>query len=489
MAQVRARVNGRVAEVTATALGIAVAIALGLWSSHQDPGASALLVLAIGIVVALPIGVRLVQGRFDPFEPTVIFAIAYGAMFVARPAVMIADHDYALAQVSSIDLQPAFDRMLILALLGAVCFVVGYAMPFGKQWAELAPRPPREFDRETAAVVAFVAAGVGVLSFLLFVAQSGGLGALSTVLGGRSYALTTLTSESPKYLDYGSLMLVGPAVLLFSLYRQRQTGAMLALTVVAFAAAAIVRGSSGSRYALLPLFGGMLVFWFVSRGRRPRLLTSVVLIAVALVVSAGIVYGRNAKAETSPTAGADYKAGLAKAVSSPGAPLEPIIKSGDAAMAPWLTAAMTVIPQQMGYGYGRYMAIDLFTRWIPRQLWSGKPQPPHTQVTDQIAPVPGTVQYIHPAYSVLMHAYLDFGMFGALWLLGYGVMLRALFEWFLIHSRSVPAMLIFSLGVVLTVPALRDNPVDTLILIGVLFLPIALAYRLAQRHIGARSSA
>ena len=94
------------------------------------------------------------------------------------------------------------------------------------------------------------------------------------MLGGRSQALITLESENPKYLEYGSLMLVGPAVLLFSLYRQRRTGAMLALTVVVFTAAAIVRGSSGSRYALLPLLGGMLVFLFVSRGRRPRLLTS-----------------------------------------------------------------------------------------------------------------------------------------------------------------------------------------------------------------------
>jgi hypothetical protein len=406
-------------------------------------------------------------------------------MFVIRPAVMIVGNDYSLGDLSSIDLQPAFDRMMILALLGAVCFVVGYAMPIGKRWAELAPRPPREFDRETAAVVALVGAGVGLLSFLLFVAQGGGLGALPLVLGGRSVALQTLTSETPKYLDVGSLILVGPAVLLFSLYRQRRTGAMLALTVVTFAAAVIVRGSSGSRIALLPLLGGMLVFWFLSRGRRPRLLASAVLIAVALVISAGIQYGRAANAETNLRAGADYKAGFAKAISSPGAALEPTIKSEDSAMAPWLTAAMTTIPQQMGYGYGRYLATDLFTRWIPRQLWSGKPEPPQTQVTDQVAPQPGPVRFIHPAYSILMHAYLDFGMFGALWLLGYGIVLRAFFEWFLLHSRSVPAMLIFSLGLTLAASALRDNPVDTLVIVGVIFLPVAVAYRLTQRHIEA----
>ena len=104
-------------------------------------------------------------------------------MFVVRPAVMIADNDYSLALPSSIDLHPAFDRMLILALLGAVCFVVGYSMPFGKRCGGTRSSPPREFDRETAAVVALVAAGIGLLSFFLFVAQGGGRRPLARAWG------------------------------------------------------------------------------------------------------------------------------------------------------------------------------------------------------------------------------------------------------------------------------------------------------------------
>ena len=333
MGQDQARVISRSSGPIATASIVAVAIALGFWSAQQDPGTSALLVLAIGIVVILPIGVRLVQGRFDPFEPTVIFALAYATMFVLRPATMIANNEYSLAQVSSVDLYPAFNRMLILALLGAVSFVAGYGLPVGKRLAELAPRPPSEFDRTTATVVALVAAGIGLLSFLLFVVRGGGVSALPLVLGGRSQELIALTSESPKYLDYGSLMLVGPAVLLFSLYRQRRTGAMLALTVIVFAAAVIVRGSSGSRVALLPLLGGMLVFWFVSRRARPRVFTGILVAGLALIISAGIFYGRSAQYQgpgSAPTAGADYRAGFSKAVSSPLAPLEPISKAQDA---------------------------------------------------------------------------------------------------------------------------------------------------------------
>ena len=477
----RARLADTAPSVALVSIALLGALALGLWSAHQDPGLSTILVLAIGVVVMLPIGFRLVQGRLDVFEPIVLFTLAYGTMFVVRPAAMIANHDYSLA-FSSIDLQPAFSRMLVLALLGAICFVLGYAMPWGRRWAARCPRPPNEFDRGSAALVALVTAGIGVLSFLVFIAQGGGLSSLSVALGGRSLALTELVSESPKYFEYGSLLLVGPAVILFALFMQRRTGGMLALAVIVFAIATIVRGSSGSRYALLLILGGMFVFWYVSRGSRPSVRTSVLVVALALIASAAIVYGRGG-AGGNPNAGADYGAGLAKAVSSPTAPLDPIIKSEDAAQAVWLAAAMTVIPREMDWGYGRYVITDLFTRGFPRHLWPGKPQPPHTQATDRLLPqFSGDVQFIHPAYSVLMHGYLDFGMFGALWLIPLGAVLRTLYEWFRLHSGSVPAMLIFSVGVVLTPHALRDNPVDTLVLIGVVFLPIAIAYRLSQRH-------
>jgi hypothetical protein len=49
-----------------------------------------ILVGGTGIVLALPLVVRIVWRTFDPFEPIVIFSLAYGVMFVARPASMLA---------------------------------------------------------------------------------------------------------------------------------------------------------------------------------------------------------------------------------------------------------------------------------------------------------------------------------------------------------------------------------------------------------------
>jgi hypothetical protein len=477
-------VDGRLVGPVLTVLALAAAVALGIWSSAENPGSSTLLVLAIGIVIALPIVFRLVQGQFDPFEPTVVFALVYGTIFVAKPAEMIASSDYSFFFAPSTDVEPAFDRMLILALFGAVCFVAGYAMPFGKRLTESAPSPPRELDRRTATVAALAVVALGLLAFLLFLEQGGGL-SLAQALAGRSATLQAHATGSSAYLANGTLLLVGPPVLLFALYLQRRTRPMLLLVLCSSAAVVLVRGSSGSRLALLPVLGGMFVYWYVSRGRRPGLVTSVVVIGVALIVSASIYYGRGgaSEAQTNPTAGADYKAGFEKAISSPGAVLDPILKSADGSMAPGLAAAMIMIPQDMDYGYGRYTLTDLATRWIPRGLWPGKPDPPQTQVTQHVAPPPNQQTPYWITYSILLDGYLDFGMFGALLLTMYGAILRVLYEWFRQHRNSVSAMLTFSLGICLIPYAIRDGLMDTVVLVGIIFLPIFLAYRFAVSRV------
>jgi hypothetical protein len=40
------------------------------------------LVTGIFIVLATPVATRILQWRFDPFEPILIFAVAYTVMFV-----------------------------------------------------------------------------------------------------------------------------------------------------------------------------------------------------------------------------------------------------------------------------------------------------------------------------------------------------------------------------------------------------------------------
>ena len=86
------------------AIGFLLLLALALSEASIRPrleesasvSPSSMLVVALGIVLALPLVARAVQRRFDPFEPIVVFALAYGVMFVARPASMLVHGDLSV---------------------------------------------------------------------------------------------------------------------------------------------------------------------------------------------------------------------------------------------------------------------------------------------------------------------------------------------------------------------------------------------------------
>ena len=91
-----------------------------------------LLTVAIATTLLAPVLLRMVRRRFDPFEPTTLFALAWGVMFVLRPIVMITQHDYVYSRPTrAIDVSSTLTETLIFGLLGAVFFVIGYAIPAG----------------------------------------------------------------------------------------------------------------------------------------------------------------------------------------------------------------------------------------------------------------------------------------------------------------------------------------------------------------------
>jgi hypothetical protein len=409
----------------------------------------------------------------------VVFALAYGTMFVVRPAAMIARDEYYFLFAPYLDIRTTFNEMLLLALLGAVAFQVGYFVPLGRRIAARAPSPRRDLIPRRLVAVSLFAASVGLLLFALFVDRAGGLPALSIVLGGRSDELQDLIVEAPKYLYYGPVLLAGPAILLSALAFERKSTAVAVMALVLVTLNVVIRGSYGSRLVLLPVFGAIVIYWYLHRYRRPGWTALAVLGVASVLVSAAIANGRLSP-ETEGGAVASYASALQDAVTSPLTALEPILEGADASMAPGLAAAMVVVPEHLPHEYGLALATDLVSRGIPRQLWPAKPRAAHSRVTDVIAPRGATRSY-NLAYSVLLHAYIDWGLLGAVWLAGYGIIARVGFEWFKLHQESMFARLVFALGLLLLVPALRDGPVDTLFRVATILVPIWLAFRVATR--------
>ena len=79
--------------------------------------------ITVAIAVVLPIAWRVRQRRFDPFEPIVVFALAWGVMFVVRPIAIVVRDD---TNFYGVDISRTLDEAVLLGLLGAVGFVAGH---------------------------------------------------------------------------------------------------------------------------------------------------------------------------------------------------------------------------------------------------------------------------------------------------------------------------------------------------------------------------
>src|SRR5947207_8655729 len=175
------------------------------------------LISAVAVTLAVPIVARLLRGRFDPFEPIVLFVLAYGVMFVARPAAMLADHHLAYdGPRTSTDVSATFTKMLVLALLGAVAFVAAYETSLGRRlagrWGDVGGLTARR-----GVVAALVIGAVGVAAVAGFTATSSGFATISLIFRGRTSALSHDVQATSFYVWNSFFLLVPAALLLFAI--------------------------------------------------------------------------------------------------------------------------------------------------------------------------------------------------------------------------------------------------------------------------------
>jgi hypothetical protein len=435
------------------------------------------LVAAIGVVVAAPIAARVLRRRFDPFEPIVLFALAYGAMFVVRPAAMLTDHHLAYdGPRTSTDVSGTFSKMLVLALVGAVAFVAAYETSVGRRLAS-GWRGLGDLATPRVVAVALVIGGVGVASFVAFLASSSGLSSLSLIFRGRTEELSKDVTGTTFYLWYSFFLLVPATLVLVAIGIERRRKLLL-LAGFAFGALFLLRTIPlGARIALLPLLGGAFVFFYLRRSRRPSVVVLAVLALVALVGSAFLsdLRGRGTRGES--------VAQTVVRATRPHRIVAPLVSGPDTEMAPVLAAALAQIPSKLHYTYGRTILGDLVARPIPRALWSDKPEPPRDKLIRSLWPVERKKGGINPEFSVLLYFFWDFGIPGVVvGMLLFGVGARALFEYFRNYRHSTAAQLLYSLALWFVVIGLRNSPVDTFVQLVFVVFPAWLAVRLSERR-------
>ena len=439
------------------------------------PTTSACLIAAIGLVAVGPMLFRIAQGRFDPFEPVFVFALAWAGMFVVRPIAMLANNEFSYIWAKGIAMRPYFDKMLLFALLGGLGWVVGYALPAGKRLARKAPAPPEGARVSTVVVIACALALLSIALFGIFVAQ-GGSHALQIIFGGRSEAQNALLGRANKYLILGPVMLVGATVITYAIGLSKGRPGIVALSFGFLALTWLVWNTTGSRVVLFPMFAALLIIYYMHRDRRPGALTLIALLSVALFASAVIGFHRTAKNRETQS----YVGAAAEVATHPDKIAYPLVKGADDAMAPGMVATISVVPRDKPYDYGWGVLRDALVRPIPRSMWAGKPLAPRQDTIKVMNPQDFWNKNANPEMSSLLIPYLSWGMFGALWLVVYGIAARTVWEWFKLHRRNVAAQMIYALTLPLFLSVLRDSPVDAGALAIFLVVPIWLTFWLGR---------
>lgn len=447
---------------------------------------NALLLTALGLTLALPLVHRALRHEFDPFEPVVVFVVAYGTMFLLRPAAMILTHDLEYVRPTrTIPVGDTLPTVLWIALLGALAFIVAYMLPQGRRLAGSAPAPPAQFATHVVIVAALAAAAVGVLGFgiyLVSVARRAGISGVALYLAGRSSVLMEAQRSTSAYVRQSSLLLIPASLVLLAVGRAVRRPAVLLAGAAASAVLLLVCLPTGTRIMLMPFFGGALVYHYTSARTRPRTLALVAVGLVALVGSAVILNMRDSKRRQA----VGVRSSVLATLTSPTRIMSPILAGSDNEMAPALAAVLRFVPGVVPHTWGAATLGDLLRRPVPRQLWPEKPPPPREQIIATLWPaeysVPGR-KSANPEFSILLYLYLDLGVVGVgLGMAAFGLVARFGYEYFRRHEDSTFVRLLFALAVPYVVIALRDSPVDTLNGAAFVHLPAWLMFRVAARR-------
>lgn len=436
---------------------------------------AALIGCIAGIVVA-PVGARILTRRFDPFEPIVLFAVAYGVMFVLRPAAMLLEDSLVYeGPREALDVSETFGEMLVVALLGAAAFTLAYSLAVGRRLAARLALPREARDRRRLLTAAAAVGLVGFLSYIVVIASFGFAETISAILRADSAAFPELTSAT-MYASFLFLFLT-PAALVCVAAGTRDRSLPVVAVGVAMALLVLVFSLPlGSRITLLPLLGGLYVLYYVQRSARPRLSSIVALLAIALVVSAFLsdLRGRGTR---------DESVGDTVSRTLSASRLADSLTSGpDTDIAPVLAAALGVIPERLAHTYGRTIFGDLVLRPVPRSLWEGKPIPPKKELLATVWPIEYERGTINSEASPLAYFYWDFNLPGvALGMALYGLLARLLYEYFRQNGLSLYAQVLYALAIWFVVIGVRDGPVDTFVRAGFTLIPLWVIFALASR--------
>jgi hypothetical protein len=397
-----------------------------------DMGTEIVLALVVGILALAPLGLRVLQGRFDVFEPLTLICAVFCLYYSVGPLVHILTYDFEFVGRS---FQSLYAYGLVFVMIPITATWVGYSLPAGRvlgRWA----MPPLRLEEPGLRVLRRWGWGLAVfasLGLLLWLAV-GGISPTRLLLPGVLSEAPQGGAEAPgediPYL-FQSVEWFIPAFLLLraagGLKRRWMRWAFWTLT-------AIIYLSLAFRYRLVLLLVATLTLAFLRKGKRPPM-SLLALGAVLLFAFAGWVsimrryfasYGMDESLDMS--LGAVLKSGLA-----------------DTRIFDTFMAVLYAVPRFKDHVYADPFTY-IFILPIPRALWPEKPNPEWLYDVGAAVgtPISGSAGVAVPNFGEF---YMAFGVPGVvLGMLVFGILARTLWEWFRADPDDPARRAIFALA-------------------------------------------
>ena len=438
------------------------------------------LLIAIATTLILPLALRHGRGRLDLFEPLVTANFVLAVMFVGRPlGDLITGETIHLGY----DVLPTFDEALLVALIGAGAYQLGYRAVFGHALASRFPTPPA-FNPRVAWLAAWAYLALGAVLFSTFLLGQGGLGLLLALVRGRGGTGNDnlLFLSSTGYLYNGILLFATAGLIFFALGILTRRRLHFVEFIVASLVVLVFFGSRGTRSQVLPLLMAVPTFWYLWRRRRPGTITVVLVLLVGLSVSGWQRETRGADADTR----AALADSLISEISAPFSSVGETLMGADAEMFDTLANFLLAVPEDVSFRPGLTVR-DVLVRAIPRPLWPAKPAEGGSAVFAVLWPGRLDQARAAAASSILGSLYLDSGLLSVgLGMFLIGTLASALWIWSRRHEGSAVAQLIYANGPPFVVILMRGTIPDTLGRMLFLFVPLVMLLWLMRLRFGSK---
>jgi hypothetical protein len=415
-------------------------------SANPTPWLAGLLVL----VVPSPIYVRVLQRRFDPFEPIQIIAVAFCVLFVARPLAELA---FGIEEVAGLHIRPGFDGAASICLVGTLSLYAGYASGLGSAVARRLPGLRGSWNTRRSVSFSIGLLLVAALLTAAFAATIGP-GTLLRFYLGRTTTDYQAFLATTGYVALGPYLTIPVSFILLLAFMKRRTFGVGVLLLLTLAAALYVIVPRGDRTYILALFLPLIVLWFLRRDRRPSGVTILVALFVGILMLNVLLAVR--RVELRPQLGVVNT--VVDAVTSPGRQVKDFLTGIDLAEFSVLELEYLAINREtdgLALHPGATLK-SLATGPFPRKLVGDKPKSGLEYVTDYVFPVNERRASFGP--SMFGDLFADSGwvsLIGFAFLIGVAV--RVLWDYLLRHPDNEGMQLFFAALLPLLIIMARDS--------------------------------